>query len=188
MNIATIGTILRERIREKGYTQEEFCEKLGIGLSSLKKYMTGKVYYSIDTLNMFAEALDCSYDYLLGVSKTPKPELHEVKELTRLQDDAIEHIQHYAKEYDSNPHARQYLDTLSYIVSNKFLVERIIDYLYIDGNEELLVEQDEMLPQPGIHIGKAYLNIPEIEDAYLLGITKALVKTKEQIKRKDDVV
>lgn len=42
-----------------------------------------------------------------------------------------------------------------------------------------------MLPQPGIHVGKAYLNIPEIEDAYLPGITKALVKTKEQIKRND---
>lgn len=89
MNIVPIGTILKERIREKGYTQEEFCEKLGIGLSSLKKYMTGKVYYSIDTLNMFAEALDCSYNYLWGVSKTPKPELHETKELTHLQDDVV---------------------------------------------------------------------------------------------------
>ena len=66
MDMVTIGTILKKRIREKGYTQEEFCEKVGIGLSSLKKYMNGKVFYSIDTLDLFAKALNCSYDYLLG--------------------------------------------------------------------------------------------------------------------------
>lgn len=27
MDMVTIGTILKKRIREKGYTQEEFCEK-----------------------------------------------------------------------------------------------------------------------------------------------------------------
>ena len=74
MNMVIIGTILKDRIKEKGYTQEEFCELVGIGLSSLKKYMNGKVFYSIDTLELFANALDCSYDYLLGKSKTPKPE------------------------------------------------------------------------------------------------------------------
>ena len=141
MDMVTIGTILKERIKEKGYTQEEFCEFVGIGLSSLKKYMNGKVFYSIDTLELFSKALDCSYDYLLGKSKTPKPELHEVKELTRLQDDAIEHIQHYAKEYDDNASAKRFLDTLSTIISEEFIVERIIDYLYIDSSEELLMER-----------------------------------------------
>ena len=57
MNMVIIGTILKDRIKEKGYTQEEFCELVGIGLSSLKKYMNGKVFYSIDTLELFANAL-----------------------------------------------------------------------------------------------------------------------------------
>ena len=61
-------------------------------------------------------------------------------------------------------------------------------YLYIDDKEELLIEQNSVLPQPGIYVGKSYLSIPDIEDAYMLGIVKALVKTKEQIKRKDDVM
>lgn len=188
MDMVTIGTILKDRIKEKGYTQEEFCELVGIGLSSLKKYMNGKVFYSIDTLELFANALDCSYDYLLGRSKTPNPELHEVKELTRLQDNAIVHIQHYAKLYDMDDNAKKFLDTLSTIISEEFIVERIIDYLYIDSKEELLIEHDEVLPQPGIYVGKSYLNIPDIEDAYMLGITKALVKAKIQIKRKDDAM
>lgn len=164
MNMVTIGTILKDRIKEKGYTQEEFCELVGIGLSSLKKYMNGKVFYSIDTLELFANALDCSYDYLLGKSKTPKPELHEVKELTRLQDKAIEYLQDCAKEYDSNDNAKRFLDTLSTIISEEFIVDRIIDFLYIDDKEELLIEQDSVLPQPGIYVGKSYLSIPDIED------------------------
>ncbi len=188
MDMVTIGTILKKRIREKGYTQEEFCEKMGIGLSSLKKYMNGKVFYSIDTLDLFAKALNCSYDYLLGKSKTPNPEYHEVKELTRLQDEAIDRLQNYAKEYDDNNRSRQYLDTLSYLISKEFLIERVTDYLYIDNTEQLLFEHDEPLPQPGIHVGHSYLGVPDIEDAYMLGIVRALVETKEQIKRKDDAM
>ena len=188
MDMVTIGTVLKNRIREKGYTQEEFCEKVGIGLSSLKKYMNGKVFYSIDTLDLFAKALNCSYDYLLGKSKTPNPEYHEVKELTRLQDEAIDRLQNYAKEYDDNNRSRQYLDSLSYLISKEFLIERVTDYLYIDNTEQLLFEHDEPLPQPGIYVGHSYLGVPDIEDAYMLGIVRALVETKEQIKRKDDAM
>ena len=36
--------------------------------------------------------------------------------------------------------------------------------------------------------GNPHLNIPDIEDAYMLGIVRALVETKEQIKRKDDAM
>ena len=110
--------------------------------------------------------------------------MHEVKELTRLQDNAIEYLQDYAKEYDINDNAKRFLDTLSTIISKEFIVDRIIDYLYIDDKEELLIEENSVLPQPGIYVGKSYLSIPDIEDAYMLGIVKALVKTKKQIKKK----
>ena len=70
MDMVTIGTVLKNRIREKGYTQEEFCEKVGIGLSSLKKYMNGKVFYSIDTLDLFAKALNWERVKLLTLSIT----------------------------------------------------------------------------------------------------------------------
>ncbi len=188
MNMAIIGTILKDRIKEKGYTQEEFCDLVGIGLSSLKKYMNGKVFYSIDTLELFSNALDCSYDYLLGRSKTPNPEYHEVKELTRLQDAAIDRLQHYANEYNHIERAKQYIDTLSYLITKEFLIDRIVDFIYIDNNEEVIIEQDELLPQPGIYVGHSYLGVPDIEDAYMLGIVRALVETKEQIKRKDDAM
>lgn len=182
MNIDNIGTILRDRIKEMGMTQEEFASKTGIGLSSLKKYMSGKVFYSIDTLELMAEALDCSYDFLLGKSKTPKPELHEAKEITRLHDNAIAILQRYANQYDTNTNSKKYLDTLSTLIEMNFLMERIQNYLFIDSNEKLIYENDEPLPQPGIHIGTSYLSVPDIEDAYLLGIVRALADAKQQIK------
>ena len=111
-----------------------------------------------------------------------------MKELTRLQDEAIDRLQNYAKEYDDNNRSRQYLDTLSYLISKEFLIERVTDYLYIDNTEQLLFEHDEPLPQPGIQVGHSYLGVPDIEDAYMLGIVRALVETKEQIKRKDDAM
>lgn len=83
--------------------------------------MSGKVFYSIDTLELMAEALDCSYDFLLGKSKTPKPELHEAKEITRLHDNAIAILQSYANQYDTNANSKKYLDTLSTLIEMNFL-------------------------------------------------------------------
>ncbi len=67
-----------------------------------------------------------------------------------------------------------------------FLMERIQNYLFIDSKEEFLFEKDEPLPQPGIHIGTSYLSVPDIEDAYLLGIVRALADAKQQIKGKEE--
>lgn len=67
-----------------------------------------------------------------------------------------------------------------------FLMERIQNYLFIESNEKLIYEKDEPLPQPGIHIGTSYLSVPDIEDAYLLGIVRALAEAKQQIKEKEE--
>lgn len=116
--------------------------------------MSGKVFYSVDTLELMAEALDCSYDFLLGKSRTPKPELHEAKELTLLHDNAIATLQRYAKQYDTNANSKKYLDTLSTLIEMNFLMERIQNYLFIDSNEQLIFEKDEPLPQPGIILAR----------------------------------
>ena len=66
MDLGKIGAILKQTIKDRDFTQEEFAEITGIGLSSLKKYMSGKVSYSIEVLEIIADRLQCSYDYLLG--------------------------------------------------------------------------------------------------------------------------
>ena len=53
----TFGAVLKRRIKDMGYTQEEFADKVGIGHSTLKKYLSGKNLYDVELLLRFAEVL-----------------------------------------------------------------------------------------------------------------------------------
>lgn len=176
-----IGAILKNLIKERGYTQEEFAEEVGIGLSTLKKYITGQVCYSIETLELFADFFSCSYDFLLGKSLTPYREIQDVKQATRLTDGALDRLTGYAKAYDESTNSKRYIDTLSNLIQYDFLIDRIIDYFYIDSEEELIFESDDYLPGNFISVGNQILHTPDIEDAYLFGIVRALVNAKAHI-------
>jgi len=176
-----IGAILKNLIKERGYTQEEFADEVGIGLSTLKKYINGQVSYSIDTLILFAEFFDCSYDYLLGKSLTPDRDKQDLKQATRLSDGALDRIKGYASSYDDDFQSKRYLDTLSNLIQSEFLIERIVNYFYLDPNEFFVSEPEDTLPQSHIYVGNEQLFVPDIEDAYLLGIIKALTKAKTNI-------
>ena len=77
--------------------------------------------------------------------------------------------------------SKRYLDTLSNLVQSEYLIERIIDYFYIDADEEFVTEAHEIFPSDHIMVGHQILNVPDIEDAYLFGIMQALVKSKANI-------
>jgi len=181
LNKNKIGAILKNLIKERGYTQEEFAEEVGIGLSTLKKYITGQVCYSIETLELFAEFFDCSYDYLLGKSHTPYREIQDVKQATRLTDGALDHLTGIAKRYDEDSESKRYLDTLSNLIQYDFLIDRIVDFFYIDADEEFISEPDSFYPANFITVGHQTLHTPDIEDAYLFGIIQALIKAKSHI-------
>lgn len=176
-----IGAILKNLIKERGYTQEEFAEEVGIGLSTLKKYITGQVCYSIETLELFADFFSCSYDFLLGKSLTPYREIQDVKQATRLTDGALDRLTGYAKAYDESTNSKRYIDTLSNLIQYDFLIDRIVDYFYIDSEEEFIFESDDYLPGNFISVGNQILHTPDIEDAYLFGIVRALVNAKAHI-------
>lgn len=136
MDKATIGTILRDRIKEMGFTQEEFADKAGIGLSSLKKYMNGTTAYNYELMEIFTKELDCSYDYLLGLSKSTKREFHEINEQLRLSDEAIEKLVTYAKGYDKDINSKRYIRTLDVLIKTSGLMRSLTEYMiqsrYID--------------------------------------------------------
>lgn len=181
MNLANIGAILKMAIKERGLTQEEFAEQTGVGLSTLKKYMAGKIAYSIDVLDVFARYLRCSYDFLLGKSLTPSRELHDVKEATHLTDGALERITAYAKTYDTDSKSKKYLDTLSTVISYDFMFDRIMNYFYIDTDKQYIFEDNQPLPQPGIFVGEEYLKVPDLEDAYMLSVIRVLAEAKSYV-------
>lgn len=125
----TIGTILKERIKECGFTQEEFADACNISHSSVKKYVSGKNAYNYELLGRFAEKLECSYDYLLGMSKSPRREFHEVTEQTHLSEEAIENIFKRAKYYDEEFEATRYIMVLDLLLREEECFDSLCNYV-----------------------------------------------------------
>ncbi len=86
-----ITTNLRKRIKEKGYTREQFADMCGIPEETLKKYLS-KDDYPTRWLKVFADKLDCTYDYLLGRSKVPERKYKDARSETGLSIQAIDNI------------------------------------------------------------------------------------------------
>lgn len=128
-----ISAILRKRIQEMGFTQEDFAEKTGISFSTLKKYLKedNPTPYSYEMLIKFAEALNCSYDYLLGYSESTKREYHDAKEKTGLSEESIEMLESLVKMHNSE--SDLLLRTLDDVIKNS----KIIGYtaLYISSTK-----------------------------------------------------
>lgn len=125
-----IGAILKNRISEMGYTQELFAEKAGIGLSSLKKYMSGENVYNIELLEKFSELLECSFDYLLGKSLSPNSEYKSAKEVLRLSDKTIEKLGNIAREYDENIGKRNFIKAVDELIESDYFVEYVAEFFW----------------------------------------------------------
>lgn len=145
MEKAKIGAILKKRIVDRGYTQEEFAEIAGIGYSSLKKYINGTSLYKVNLLEVFAEKLDCSYDYLMGKSFSPIREHQDISNELRLSDKAIKHIKNHANNYDEDFNMRKYIITLSTLIETDGLIRTIADYF-------IFCKKFEMMLSDGINI------------------------------------
>lgn len=97
MKKCDIRHILRDRIKEMGYTQQAFADKINIPYETLKNILRGSGKYTVNLLEIFSKELDCSYDYLMGYSKTPYRELQTVKDKINLSDDTIRRLQEILK-------------------------------------------------------------------------------------------
>ncbi len=125
----TFGTILKNRIKEMGYTQEEFAEKVGIGLSSLKKYMNDTYVYKVDLLPKFAEVLECSYDYLLGYSRSPIREHSDISNELHLSDEAIANIKRMVARDEDDFYYIAFFYVLNAILENDDLLFTLTEYV-----------------------------------------------------------
>jgi len=185
MNLDKIGAVLRNRIKECGYSQEDFAEEAGIGLSSLKKYMSGKVCYDVATLDRFSEVLRCSYDYLLGKTETPNPQYREIKDATKLADGSIERLISAAQDDDT-----MLVQVFDYLIQNDELVGNAQDYLSIQLHEAEHKDEPEderyiMLNEYGIiadsmRLGDYRLRAPELANVYLTSLMTAFTKNLDK--------
>lgn len=124
------GAILKKRIKEMGYTQEKFAEVTGVRYGTLKKYLSGKSVYPIDLLQIFAEKLDCSYDYLMGYTVSPKREYQDLKDATRLSDKAIDRLKVFGRAYEKEEMGSMSADTVSKMLEMENLVETVAVYFF----------------------------------------------------------
>ena len=74
-----------KRIREaRGYTQDELSEMVGVGQKQVWRHESGATVPDGDIVAKYAQVLDVSTDYLLGVSDDQKPNI-QVSDLTRTE-------------------------------------------------------------------------------------------------------
>ena len=120
-----ITTNLRKRIKEKGYTREQFADICGIPEETLKKYLS-KDDYPTRWLKVFADKLDCTYDFLLGKSKVPERKYRDARNETGLSIQAIENLK------KCNDVER---DTVNVFLENKDLFNSM--HMYLNANKEI---------------------------------------------------
>lgn len=188
MEKGIIGTILRNRIKEMNYTQEDFAEKAGISLSSLKKYMNGTTAYSYELMETFAELLDCSYDYLLGLSKSAKREFRDIREQIEFTDETLQKLTRYSKVFNTDYEAKRYLTTLDIIIRSKGLVTCIADYLICSRYIEKMVSLTNRLTEVALtesgKFGEATMEnnyILSVENQILISLISELKNAKQVV-------
>lgn len=169
IDLIKTGAIIKLRIKELNFTQTEFAEKAGIGVSTLKKYISGQLPYSIELLDKFSELLNCSYEYLLGKSPKPHGSYKEVQYLTGLSDMAIAELSEIAAEKDINNSAR-YL-AMEKALENRELLCAIGNYLSFSHYSGV---QGEFIGIP--------LSDKDIPDLLLFRVGRILEELRSEIK------
>lgn len=64
-----VGDILRELREDKGYTQTELGDLLGLTRQTISAYENGTIEPTLSTLIKLADLYNCSLDYLAGRTK-----------------------------------------------------------------------------------------------------------------------
>ena len=81
MALEGFGNRLKAIRQERGYTQKQLAQLLGVTEQAVSKYERGNSYPDVGVLNGMAEVLDCSLDYLF---------LHEPGKRYLISQDSIE--------------------------------------------------------------------------------------------------
>ncbi len=91
--------------KEKGFTQKQLAEILGVATGTLQQYELGKREPSFETLVILAKKFRVSADYLLGISDNPSPSIEKqaICDYTGLSLSAVENLHEEAcKEYGNH--------------------------------------------------------------------------------------
>ena len=66
VDMPTLPEIIRDEMAERGITQKELAELLGVSPSRISEYMTGKAEPTLKVARLLNQKLDIDADFILG--------------------------------------------------------------------------------------------------------------------------
>lgn len=132
-------TRFKECYKEKGYTQEDVAEKLGISLNGLKNYLRTKneKLPPLDLLKRIAELLDVDTAYLLGEIDCKKNSQQAIYDITGLTKESASIISKQSNNYSAM--FCSFINHLAPTIYLKDLYDLVFEFEFMD-NETVTIE------------------------------------------------
>lgn len=94
----TFAARLSERRRERGFSsQRAFAEHMKMAPQTLNNYESGNRLPDAETLFEIATALECSADWLIGLSDNKEPTTVQIRTVTGLSDASISRLRAFSQ-------------------------------------------------------------------------------------------
>lgn len=112
-----MGQLIRERIKELGMTQKEFCERTGMATSTVSNWRFKDIRPKSDKIPLICEVLDIEPAYLFSVvdddADVPDdiPEFKVTIEVNKTEYDLLKRFQSFDREFQNR--LLGYLNALS---------------------------------------------------------------------------
>ena len=106
---------LNDLLSKKDIHQEEFADKVNIGVTSISLYRNGSRFPSTTYIDRIANALGVSREYMLGKSEVKKFDNIELNKMFGLNDNAIEMLQLSIPKESINTIFDNDLDSINYL-------------------------------------------------------------------------
>ena len=89
---------LKEMRESKGLTRKELGKASGVDPSLISRYESGERSPTADNLLKIAKTLECSTDYLLGLTDNPQPWSNDLPEHVKKQLERLQELERRYKE------------------------------------------------------------------------------------------
>ena len=206
---APFPTRLRELRKEKGVSQQQCSEELGISKSAIGYWETGDTLPDAKSVAQMAEYYGVSADYLLGLSdvKSPDVDIRKICEFTGLTELAAKFLimnNGLAQESemglldDKTMEKRRLLDAVNALVGYQpFLLADIAEYLYFrfdhfETDSRIRIDTGKTISATGKYgDGSSYsiqVTGEKLADMKLLDIEKSLKDLRKDIVEKSDSI
>ncbi len=125
--LESFATRLNKELEEQNIKQEDFADTINISEGALSNYRNGTRFPQANTLFKMAKELDCSTDYLLGLSelKSSKREIKCVNAVTGLLDDQTKFLEDMK---NNNPEYTYILNLLLNPKKNPYIIKLLKAY------------------------------------------------------------